>query len=378
MLKHFLIGAVLLSAAGCTSFRTTALYRFSNDSVAPEQTNRKLKGLPVKLKVPSHVHVTVYEQQVILANSSDEVKAKAEAAASAAANVTAQDSLIKGLSSAIVAADQTITNLEEAQEKLRGLIANAPGDEETALKKVFGDNVKALAKAKIARLNALRDLATEPDEQEKLRKLRAKEIVAERDATIKYSLLSFNPPQCVVDTRLLYTDKIFLVDFKRPAGGVLDLKEAQMDDEQYFSKVQAEVQERTLQDISTALNTVKDPLANLIKKDKGNVAIPTSAGTPAGDSNDTVNFQKSVVATQRFDISESGWEQRLQDFVNEHIGDGASQTVSASPDVYSQSTEIYHPVNASEHQVAPVESATVFDSPSDYYKGSNAILRRND
>ena len=63
------------SLAGCTSFRTTSLYRFANDSLVKQQTNRPLKGLPVKLKVPSHVNVVIYEQQILLVPSKDEIAA---------------------------------------------------------------------------------------------------------------------------------------------------------------------------------------------------------------------------------------------------------------------------------------------------------------
>jgi hypothetical protein len=90
-----------------------------------------------------------------------------------------------------------------------------------------------------------------------------------------------------------------------------------MDKEQYFSDVQAEVQERTLQDISAALNTV----GGVIKKDSTAAnATPVSADTPEAQSNQSVSFQKSVVASKRFDIAECNWEREMQDFVSHHLG----------------------------------------------------------
>lgn len=194
----------MIVIGGCTSFRTTALYRFDNDSVTPECTNKKLKGLPVKLKVPSHLAVTIFEQQVLLAKGT-------------------------------------------------------------------GD-------------------------------------------TAQYALVSFSPPQLMVETELVYTDKVFLVDFKRPAAGILDLTEAKMDDEQYFSNITAEVTERTINDINTSLGTLQ-PALTQFKKPKVPTAKATTANSPEADA-DNVGFKKSVIAYQRFDISEPDWECRLQEFVN--------------------------------------------------------------
>jgi len=131
----------------------------------------------------------------------------------------------------------------------------------------------------------------------------------------KYKLVSFAPAQLMVDTETIYTDKVFLVDFRRPAGGILDLKEAKLDDEQYFAKIQAEVTERTINDINTALQTLQPAVTQFKQPPK---AKATTANTPAA-STDNVGFQKSVVAYHRFDISEPDWEYRLQDFVNLHL-----------------------------------------------------------
>ncbi len=202
----------MIVIGGCTSFRTTALYRFDNDSVTPECTNKKLKGLPVKLKVPSHVAVTIFEQQVLLAITTT-----------------------------------TTTGTPPATES-------------------------------------------------------------------KYALVSFSPPQLMVETELVYTDKVFLVDFKRPAAGILDLTEAKMDDEQYFSNITAEVTERTINDINTSLGTLQ-PALTQFKKPAVPKAKATTANSPEADA-DNVGFKKSVIAYQRFDISEPDWECRLQEFVN--------------------------------------------------------------
>ena len=188
-----------------------------------------------------------------------------------------------------------------------------------------------------------------PKLQLELLELEAKADLAVRDAAIGYTLVSFSPPQLHVESELQYTDKIFLVDFKRPAGGVLDLKNATFDNEQYFADVQAEVEERTLADINTAIKTLsgEDPTGDsIVVMD----ATPTSAGTPASGANESVEFQKSVVATRRFDIAECHWEERMRHFVDEHLG------------------RVHLPVVSSPSESLMINSAPVLDSPviSDY------------
>ena len=60
VMKKLAIGAALLLFAGCSSFRTTAVDRMENDMlvVNPETP---LKGIPVSLRVPSHLELSVIE-----------------------------------------------------------------------------------------------------------------------------------------------------------------------------------------------------------------------------------------------------------------------------------------------------------------------------
>lgn len=341
MLKNTLCIMVAVAATGCTSFRTTVLHRFSNDSVKPQMTNQKLKGLPVKLKVPSHVHVTIYEEQVILANSTTDQKELVEAAATAAIEVKAIQAKIDKLDSDVDAAQSDI-------DKIQAIIAAAieqinsvsdptdPVSQQTimALELEIKNSRKLLAAAFTAQREALANLATKPKLEDDKQKAIDQAKLAAANTAVGYTLLSFKPAQFHVESELQYTDKIFLVDFKRPAGGVLNLKGASMDDEQYFADVQAEVTERTLSDIGDALTTV----GGAVSKFKPTAATPVSANTPAADGTNHVNFQKSVIASKRFDISECGWEERMQDFVNEHlqrpdlIGQQPMEVDGAAPD----------------------------------------------
>lgn len=326
----------MAACLGCTSFSTTSLYRMANDSVRPQETNRKLKGIPVKLKVPSHLMVNIYEEQVILANSAkvtDELKKKATEAAE---DVVKKRGELKKLTADVETARQTISKLRDAISDVESRIQaenNAP--RETALIDLKKELNKQLTAALEQEIVAIGNQATTSDRQKALDDAIAAKEVAEQKAAVGYTLISFTPPQFHVESDLQYTDKVFLVDFKRPAGGILDLQGATMDDEQYFSEVKAEVTERTMEDIGAAMKTIEGVVPSL-RSSAGMKAVPVSAETPKNEASTSVNFQKSVIATKRFDISECGWEERMQDFVNEHLG---------RPDLVGDQLPAIQPVN---------------------------------
>lgn len=218
-----LILVVFCSNSSCTSFRTTSLGRLDTDSLFVDCMGRKHKGkgIPVKMKVPSHVTVTVYEQQVLI---------------------------------------------------------------------------------------------------------RGKEGV---------KLQSFSPPQYEVQTGLAYTDKVFLVDFVRPAGGTLNLMGVgedsgiAFDDEQYFKSVRAEAQEQTMQQVIKALETVGG--FSIEGKKVNAVGSETSAQFVDGDTTLTnVHFEKSIVAYQRFDLARPHWEDEMNSLVAKYLGECGSCPVGVA------------------------------------------------
>ena len=306
---------------GCTSFRTTSLYRFANDSVAPQRTNKKLKGLPVKLKLPSHVSVVVYEQQVILGTDPEELAKLNRAVKSAEEAVQTIVTALGGLDNAVNLQQSKIDDAKRTIARAKVLeAAETDPVQKNAYQALIVKQTKIQADAEGALASAEADrVENRPSHEAQLALAKGKLDLARLAATPGYAIVSFSPPQYQVETQLEYTDKIFLVDFKRPAAGILNLTNAKMDDQQYFSQVQAEIEEKTIEDISGALGTIKDPLVSLRPK-KPNSAKPTSANTPEGESKDDVHFQKSVVAIQRFDISEPGWEDQMMCFVNEKLG----------------------------------------------------------
>ncbi|QDU05508.1 hypothetical protein V6x_52450 [Gimesia chilikensis] len=315
LIRYTVLSVILVCLVGCTSFKTSALLRLENDSVVREPTNQKLKGIPVKMKVPSHVGVTIYEQQILMAPDAGFVDSLKAAEKEAKGKITPIANTIKSLETELDKHKKTIEGqiaLKEHYVELLNRINNDVGH--ASFSKWDGEVIKL--DQVIAETNADIDAVTKNIDQANKNLIDAQEVATEATkaaSTPQYSLVSFTPAQLTVDTELIYTDKVFLVDFKRPAGGILNLTEAKMDDEQYFANVAAEVTERTIQDINTGLKT-------LTAKESENNAVPTSANTPEAKVADGINFQKSVIAYKRFDISEPGWEHQMDEFVKRYVG----------------------------------------------------------
>lgn len=117
-----------------------------------------------------------------------------------------------------------------------------------------------------------------------------------------------------IRTQVIESEKVFTVDFKRPASGVLDLDLTFNQDEQYFSKIVSQLQDDTIEDtaalVAQAINSIQ--------------AFQTSTG----DDNDaekqmmanaSLIEDKRVVAYQRFDIDDPDFEYQVEQFVNQHL-----------------------------------------------------------
>ncbi|WP_197998857.1 hypothetical protein [Gimesia aquarii] len=157
-------------------------------------------------------------------------------------------------------------------------------------------------------------------------------------------LQSFSPPQYKVETGLAYTDKVFLVDFVRPAGGTLSLlgtgnKEGiEFDDEQYFKSIQAKASEQTMEQVIGVLDDVVENPGSYFKKKviAGETVSAKFVDPEKGLAN--VHFEDSIVAHQRFDLARPHWEDELNCFVAKYLGEcGSCQVgVSTSPNSPSQ------------------------------------------
>lgn len=118
---------------------------------------------------------------------------------------------------------------------------------------------------------------------------------------------------------LVYSEKIVMVDFKRPAAGAFNL-EVDLTDDQYLKKIQHDVTDNTLNEVNGILNTLGG--ANSIFKNSS--LQPTST--------ESLKEIKSVVAVGMFEIDAPDFELQVQEFLNCHINK-AHDAWRASPGV---------------------------------------------
>ena len=283
---------IVLVVSGCTSFRTTVLQRGSDHRMYPNVPCAKTKGLPVKLKVPSHVEVTVKESFFIQATKPKSTPIDSPALANAKAHAeNTTRAYLSALDSAAVAAAKSAADPSNAN--LTAEAANA-GTQATAAQARQAEAVAALAVVKADEPGA----PTLPVD--------CQEIDVCLDGQ---QIRHFD-----VETRVIYTDKVFTVDFRRPAGGVLNLSTIDMDDEQYFRQIKAVYEEQTLKQINGAIGAVTS-------------GITGKSATINGENVAGLATDIRTVAVTKFDISDPYWEQQLNAFVDQHV---TSQYINCS------------------------------------------------
>ncbi|QDU05507.1 hypothetical protein V6x_52440 [Gimesia chilikensis] len=59
-MKHSIIGCTLILLAGCSSFSTTAIDRTEDDTIVVNPT-KPIKGIPVAIRVPTHLELSIIE-----------------------------------------------------------------------------------------------------------------------------------------------------------------------------------------------------------------------------------------------------------------------------------------------------------------------------
>lgn len=117
-------------------------------------------------------------------------------------------------------------------------------------------------------------------------------------------------PLLNVQSNLRYTEKIFTVDFKRPAAGTSKY-DAEFTDDQYFKKIQHEVEDRTIKETSEAIGGLIGAIA---RAGGGRASLAQRGSTDT----DLLTGERSV-AWAEFDINEPGFEESVQAFVHEHL-----------------------------------------------------------
>lgn len=131
-----------------------------------------------------------------------------------------------------------------------------------------------------------------------------------------------------VRNKLIYSDKVFTVDFKRPASGTLGLTLGFDEDEQYFNSIDSKLKDDTIVASSALVAGVINSL-----QAQNSAAIKTSTAEEEARKKEeekkkadakakkdgVVTPDSRVVAYQRFDINAIDFEQQVADFVNKHL-----------------------------------------------------------
>lgn len=148
-----------------------------------------------------------------------------------------------------------------------------------------------------------------------------------------------------VESDIVYTDKVFTVDPKRPGGGSLDYnigfgsKNENYDNRQYFKSIGTQITDTTIKDITKAIATVTE-------------AITTSTGQlDVNRLPGKVVVKHRTVAWRRFDVDAPDFELQIQCFVEQHMNNcnscsgyralNAATVDSAAPVVLSPADSVF-------------------------------------
>jgi hypothetical protein len=115
------------------------------------------------------------------------------------------------------------------------------------------------------------------------------------------------------------TDKIFTVDFKKPAAGTFK-NTIEFNANQYFTKITEDLDDQTLQRINDILGTVLSAV-------RGKQAAGIRGGAAGTAIVDNLLEVDSVVATGVFEVSDPEFEQKVNAFLECHVNKGNSGVV---------------------------------------------------
>lgn len=130
-----------------------------------------------------------------------------------------------------------------------------------------------------------------------------------------------------VRDELVYSDKVFTVDFKRPASGTLGLTLGFDEDEQYFNKIDSKLEDDTITAsaalVAGVINSLQAQNKFAEKTSTAEEKEQREQEEKVADDNAIMNglltSDRRVVAYQRFDINAMDFELQVADFVNQHL-----------------------------------------------------------
>ena len=108
-------------------------------------------------------------------------------------------------------------------------------------------------------------------------------------------------------TELMYTEKVFTVDFKRPAAGAYNL-DLDMTEDQYIQKISHDVTDETIKDVTALLGALP--------------GLGVSLASDDGASQEgAISIQeiKSVAAVGMFEVDDPNFESEVTKFINCHL-----------------------------------------------------------
>jgi hypothetical protein len=105
----------------------------------------------------------------------------------------------------------------------------------------------------------------------------------------------------------MYTEKIFTVDFKRPAAGTSNLR-LDMTEEQYFAKIQHDITEQTIAAVTGLLGSLSST-----------GILPSPRNTGATPRKPKLKELKALVAVGVFEIDAPDFELQVGQFLTCHV-----------------------------------------------------------
>jgi hypothetical protein len=120
----------------------------------------------------------------------------------------------------------------------------------------------------------------------------------------------------------VYTEKVVMVDFKRPAAGAFNL-EVDFTEDQYIKKVQHDITDETIARVSEFVGTIAP--GGVFKASTGDSEAPDELAKK-------IKEIKSVAAVGMFEVDAPDFELKVQEFLDCHINK-SHDAMSAPPSV---------------------------------------------
>lgn len=110
---------------------------------------------------------------------------------------------------------------------------------------------------------------------------------------------------------MVYTEKVVMVDFKRPAAGSANLK-VDFTEDQYIKNYTQDITDETLQRVNELVATTLPSF------------FEASGGSEPQKIEDRIKEVKSIVAVGMFEVDDPNFEMQVQQFLQDHVNCSAA------------------------------------------------------